>query len=60
MPPGTVGNLAIKYLGFKPNGWGIASTLFAIFSQDDPKADYFSNTRVLNIVAVSNEIFHVS
>jgi hypothetical protein len=60
MPPGTVGNLAIKHLGFKYNGWGVASTLYGMFSQDDPDADYFSNSRALNFVAIKNEIAHVS
>jgi len=60
MPEGTVGNLVIKYLGFKNNGWGIASTLYAMFSDEDPEADYFSNSRALNLVAVKNEMAHVS
>ena len=60
MPPGTMGNLVIKYLGFKNNGWGIASTLYALFSLDDPQADYFSNSRALNLVSISSEIAHVS
>jgi hypothetical protein len=58
MPPGTFGHLFIKYLGFNPNGWGIASSLYAVFSDDYPQADYFSNTKALNLVAVNNEIAH--
>lgn len=59
MPSGTMGNLVIKHLGFKNTGWGIASTLYAIFNDyDDPEADYFSNSRALNMVAVSNEMAH--
>ena len=53
-----MGNLVIKYLGFKNTGWGIASTLYAIFNDEDPEADYFSNSRALNLVAVSNEMAH--
>jgi len=51
----------IKYLGFKNTGWGIASSLYAIFNDyDDPEADYFSNSRTLNVVAMdkSMEIAH--
>lgn len=58
MPPGTVGHPVIKYLGFDPKGWGIASSLYGLFSDDDPDADYFSNSRALNLVAVKNEIAH--
>jgi len=56
-----MGNLMIKYLGFKNTGWGIASSLYAIFNDyDDPEADYFSNSRTLNVVAMdkSMEIAH--
>ena len=58
MPPGTFGNIVIKYLGFDKFGWGIASTLTAMFDDSDPEADYFSNSRVLNIVATKNEMAH--
>lgn len=58
MPQGTVGHLVIKYLGFQHNGWGIASTLYAMFS-DDEEYDYFSNSRALNLVAMSDERAHV-
>jgi NAD(P)-dependent dehydrogenase (short-subunit alcohol dehydrogenase family) len=58
MPKGTVGHLVIKHLGFQYNGWGIASTLYAMFSDDDQN-DYFSNSRALNLVAVSDEMAHV-
>lgn len=58
MPPGTADGLAIKYLGFKNNGWGIASTLYGMFSQDYPTADYFSNSRALKLLTIHNEMAH--
>lgn len=60
MPPGSVGHPGLQQLGFKHNGWGIASTLYGMFSQEDPDADYFSNSRSLNFLTIRNEMAHVS
>ena len=58
MPPGTMGNLVIKYLGFDPKGWRIAPSLYAMFSDAYPETDYFSNAKMLNLVSIKNENTH--
>ena len=52
-----MGNVAISNLGFSHNGHGIASALYGMFSGTD--ADYFSNTQIMNMLALENEMAHV-
>ena len=59
-----MGSFVINKVGFRHNGWGIASTLYAMFSEEDG-SDYFSNARALNVLAINPkspnaEMAHVS
>ncbi|CAB9496978.1 daunorubicin C-13 ketoreductase DnrU [Seminavis robusta] len=55
--PNPIGTIVIANLGFQHNGWGIASTLYAMFAKEDGH-DYFSNSRALNMVVMHNEMAH--